>query len=156
MLKENKGITLIALIITIIIVIIIGAIGVKAGRDSIRAGKDNRLLTELDMVQHAVMERYTKYKLTNNENDLVGTRLAYSTAKSVADEMKVNLPEQLTYYELNDSDLKNLGLETSEFTYIVNYPNGIVMNSKEKIANNGEALYKDTGVIRVPTETTDN
>lgn len=147
MVKENKGITLIALIITIIVLIIIGAIGVKAGRDSIRAGKDNRLWTELDMVQHAIMESYTKYKLTNDQNVLVGTRVPYSKAKTVADEMKVTLPEQLTYYELKREDLKKLGLEESEYEYIVNYDNGIVINSKEKLTNNGEALYKDTGMI---------
>ncbi|MBR3249776.1 MAG: hypothetical protein IKF83_03650 [Clostridia bacterium] len=147
MLKENKGITLIALIITIIVLIIIGAIGVKAGRDSIRASKDNRLWTELDMVQHAIMERYTKYKLTNEQQALVGTIKEYSEVKNIADEMKVTLPEQLTYYELRREELKNLGLEESEYEYIVNYDNGIVINSKEKFTNKGEALYKDTGVI---------
>ena len=152
MLKEDKGITLIALIITIIVLIILAAIGVKAGRDSIRASKDNRLLTELDMVQHAVFERYAKYKLVNNTSYLVGTVVSYSEAKSTADKMKVVLPQDATYYKLTPSDLKSLGLEESEYEYIVNYSNGIVMNTKVTETNAGEALYRDSGAIRTADE----
>lgn len=155
MLKENKGITLIALIITIIVLIIIAAIGVRAGRESIRVSKDNRLLTELDMVQHAVFERYSKYKLINDKSYLVGTQITYSEAKSTADKMKVVLPENLAYYKLTPTDLKSLGLEQSEYVYIVNYANGIVMNATEPETNTGEALYTDSGAIRT-ADATDN
>lgn len=144
MLKENKGITLIALIITIIILIILAGIGVAAGRESVKTAKDNKLFVELDMVQHAILERYSKYKLINDEDMLVGTKLTYDEAESVSEQMDRRLPEAGTYYRLTPENIESLGLAKGEHTYIVNYEKGIVLNETVKMTYSGESLYKDT------------
>ena len=64
MLRDNKGITLIALSITIIVLLILAAVTIGGGNESIKMSKNNKLVVELDMVQHACLERYSEYKLT--------------------------------------------------------------------------------------------
>lgn len=144
MLKENKGITLIALIVTIIILLILSSIGVAAGRTSVKTAKDNKAKVELDMVQHAVLERYSKYKLTNAEAILVGTKITYAEAESISEQMDHRLTEEGTYYRLMPSDLELLGISQDKNQYIVNYEKGIAMNETIKNTYAGEALYKDT------------
>ena len=93
--KTNAGITLIALIITIIVLLIIAGITIGGGNVSIKMSKSNKLLAELDMVQHACLERYTEYKLTKNEDLLVGTVVPYTTASTLANKIGYteNFPE---------------------------------------------------------------
>lgn len=144
MLKENKGITLIALVITIIVLLILSSIGVVAGSESIKSAEDNKLLVELDMVQHAVLERYSKYKLVNDKYVLIGTQITYDEAESVSEQMNRRLPEEGTYYRLMPSDLELLGLSKSAHQYIVNYEKGIALNETKKTTHSGNSLYKDT------------
>lgn len=145
MIRDNKGITLIALAITIIVLIIIAGIVLNGGNNSIKMTKSNKMLADLDIVQHACLERYTEYKLTKNESILKGTVITYSEAQNVASSMEINsLSNEGVYYELNPEDLKSLGLSESEDTYIVNYEKGIVMNKTTKQTPNGDNLYKDT------------
>ena len=144
MLKENKGITLIALVVTIIILLILSGIGVAAGRVSVKSAKDNKVLVELDMVQHAVLERYSKYKLINDESILVGTPITYQEAEGISEQMDRRLPDDGKYYRLMPSDLELLGISQDKNQYIVNYEKGIVMNETVQTTYAGEALYKDT------------
>ena len=144
MLKENKGITLIALIVTIIILLILSGIGVAAGRASVKTAKDNKAKVELDMVQHAVLERYSKYKLINDESVLIGTKITYLEAEGVSEQMDRRLPDDGTYYRLMPEDLELLGISQDKNQYIVNYEKGIVLNETIKTTYAGESLYKDT------------
>ena len=82
MLRDNKGITLVALTITIVIILILSTIGMIAGRDSIKASKANKKIIELEMVHHAILERYTEYKITGDEDLLVGRVISYEDAVS--------------------------------------------------------------------------
>ncbi len=43
---------------------IVAGIGIKVGTDQITKTKDATLTSELTMVQHAILEQYTKYKTT--------------------------------------------------------------------------------------------
>ena len=147
MLRDNKGITLIALTITIIVLLIIAGITISGGRESVKMSQSNKLLAELDMVQHACLERYAEYKLTKNENLLIGTQIEYSVAKTLANQMGYtdDFPEEGTFYELNPENsevMQSLGISNIEDTYIVNYENGIVMNKTTTETPLGKALYK--------------
>ena len=62
--KNNKGITLIALAIMIIVIIIIASVTVYSGISAVKDSKEKKLQTELETVQHAVLENYSKYLLT--------------------------------------------------------------------------------------------
>ena len=85
--RNNRGITLIALTITIIVLLIIAAVTIGGGNESIKMSKSNKLLAELDMVQHACLERYAEYKLTKNSRLLVGNEVGYNYARSLASDI---------------------------------------------------------------------
>ena len=142
MLKENKGVTLVALIVTVIVLLILSGIGMYYGIDSIKTANNNALKSEVIMVQHAVLERYSQYKLTRNNEILVGTP-ANSEAASLASQMEVTLKGG-TYYKLNSNDLNNLGITNSTDTYIVNYETGEVLNATHIETMEGEKLYTST------------
>ena len=145
MFRNEKGITLIALTVTIIILLIIAAITIGGGKESIKMTKSNKLLAELDMIQHACLERYTEYKLIHDSSILVGTEVEFSVAQSLASQMGYTIEDEGTFYELNpenSEDIESLGLSQVEDTYIINYENGLVMNKTTPEAPNGEKLFK--------------
>lgn len=151
MLKENKGITIVALVVTIVILLILASVtinGVIQGRDE---AKENKLLSELSMVQHAVTQRYTKYELTKDRDVLVGTKIQTSTLENVPNTInwkvtqfdEINNPER-EYYRVNKSDLVKLGLsgdDKTDSSYVVNYFTGEVYNETSKQTKSGKVLY---------------
>lgn len=159
MLRENKGITLIALVITIIVLLILAGITLRGGNESVKTTRSNKLLTELDMVQHACLERYTEYKLTLNDALLVGESVSsaeYSEVRTLASKKGVTLPAEPegTYYKLDPNSsagkgaLQSLGITNIEDVYIVNYSKGSVMNyttqeTPKVIEGASKYLYKD-------------
>lgn len=149
MLRDNKGVTLIALTITIIVLLILAAITIGGGKESIKMTKSNKLIAELDMVQHACLERYTEYKLTKDSTLLVGTPIDYSSVHDIANEIGYtsNFPAEGEgeFYELNPEnteDIESLGLSQIEDTYIINYENGLTINKTTHETPNGDKLYK--------------
>ncbi len=152
MLRDNKGITLIALTITIIILLILAGITIGGGRESIKMTKSNKLLAELDMVQHACLERYTEYKLTGDISLLIGTEVNYAAVQGLAEELGINtLLSTNNYYRLTPSDLEKIGIQDANDTYIVNYQTGEVINETQKqitsgSGSNNNVLYKYTAV----------
>ena len=137
--KENQGITLIALVITIIVLSILIGITLYSGTGAIRQTQQNKLFTELGMVQHAVMERYYQYTITQDVNLLIGTEA--TTVQNIAQSMGVNLlissPVEIEekYYELSPIQLKEIGIINTDDTYIVNYKTGEVINKTEETIN---------------------
>lgn len=151
MLKEEKGITLIALIVTIVVLIILAGITITGTIQGVDQAKNNTLLANLDMIHHAITERETKYKLTNDENLLVGTKVDISSLTDVPSEIEwkvvqfdgVNNPER-EYYRLSSTNLKELGLSTevsNSASYIVNYYTGEVYNETDKKTSDNKVLY---------------
>ena len=141
--SKNKGITLIALVITIIVLLIIAGITITGSITGVDEANTNKLLTELDMVQHAVLERYTKYSLTKDEDLLVGTQT--SSLPSIGDNnWQIQSPSKPYeyYYTLVPEDLNMLGITNTEDTYIVNYSTGEVYNNTTKTTVSGDILYK--------------
>jgi Tfp pilus assembly protein PilE len=148
--KSNNGITLVALVIMIIVLLILAGVTINAGVESINVSKDNSYVSQLNMVQHEVLERYTEYKVTQNESVLVkGTASkdeVSSTIQSVFDEIGMNISNlkdsnMADYYELEPEDLEDLGIKDSIYTYIVNYKTGEVINITIKQTSEGEPLY---------------
>ncbi len=165
-LRENKGITLIALIVTIVVLLIIAGISINMGITGVDQAGENRLITELEKVQHAVTERYTKYKLTKDTSMLVGTIVdnlptlptkenenktikwkVLQFSDSTDTEIKNKILQERKYYRLSSSDLSKLGLTggTDEYkgsSYIVNYYSGEVYDEVQKQTASGTILYK--------------
>ena len=124
-LNEKKGITLIALIITISVLTILLGVTLYNGVSDIRTARNEKLLSELEIVKHAVYEAYTNYKKTGDEDFIIGTES--NDFDSVASSMGVTLINPVAnsidkkYYELNSANLKDIGLTNISDTYIVNY-----------------------------------
>ncbi len=145
--KEEKGITIVSLVITFILLLIISAVGVNMSINGINSAKDSKLNGELQMVQHAVLEQYTKYKTTRDSVYLVGTKITKEEASNFANEMGVtlaNIPDTYSnkdYYKLDRVDLEAIGIKDSTDEYVINYVSGEVMNITVKKSNNNSPLY---------------
>lgn len=138
--RNNKGVTLVSLVVTIIVLLIIASISIVGGIQGADTAADNKLLTELDMVQHAVLQRYTKYSLTKDKELLVGTEVN-SLPTEITWQVKNPQNDEEKYYELGSSELTNLGITNSKDTYIVNYSTGEVYNKTTPKTNSNEVLY---------------
>lgn len=158
--RNNKGITLIALVITIVVLLIIASISIGGGIEGVKTAAENKLLTELDMVQHAVLERYTKVCIT--KEIVPGTPIAYSEMNNklndyserpkkseytitdldqVQDNQKNDIGTYQYYYKLDFANLKELGITNAKDTYIVNYSTGEVFNETTPKTPSGKTLY---------------
>lgn len=142
--KQEKGITLIALVITIIVLLILAGIAVTSGTIGIGETEDRKLVTELGIVEHAALERYTKANITKEAYP--GT--AYQTLeqlKTDISQMKDEIQLQDTnienYYLLKKEDLEELGITNTEDQYIINYKTGEVINQTKQKTTKGKVLY---------------
>lgn len=145
--KKEKGITIVSLVITFILLLILSAVGINMGISGINSVKDSKLKSELDMVQHAVLEQYTKYKTTRNSVYLVGNKITKEEASNLANEMGVtlaNIPDTYSnkdYYKLEKTALESIGIKDATDEYVVNYISGEVMNITVKKLSNNNPLY---------------
>lgn len=169
--KSNRGITLIALAITIIILIILASVGTYSGISALRNSKENAQISEIGMVQQAVVESYTKYEMVKDMNEnaaeqyLIGQQMNYSDVQDIVDEInskRASTEEKVTlkvsadygnvegttekqpeyYYLLGVNDLEKIGISQAEGdTYIVNYLTGEVINQELLVTGNGIPLY---------------
>lgn len=157
--RKNKGITIISLTITIILLLIIASITISIGMNSFKDSKENLKLSELKMVQQAVLENYTKYKTTKNEMYIFGNKVSYSDMQTLINEInsKNSTGENITlkvsdytsgaldismyYYELSQEDLKEIGISNTDETYIVNFGTGEVINKTLLVTGEGTPLY---------------
>ncbi len=149
MLREEKGVTLIALVVTIIVLLILAGVTISSTMDGVDDAQENKLWSELEAVQHAVVQRYTKYQLTKDTSMLVGKQVNPEPLPN-GKKWKLNQADsteaEKAYYELNTDALSQLGLEpgTGSYTdtYIVNYYTGEVYNkTRQKVPNGETVLY---------------
>lgn len=130
--KNNKGVTLVMLVITIIVVLILAGITIDLSIDSINLTTENQDTSEMLMIQHAIQERYVECLETNNELLLVGTKVDLTiTNKNNDDYYKYNLStkENLEKLGVTGEGIKN-------FKFIINYKTGYV----EKVGSSTPAL----------------
>ncbi len=146
-LRKNKGITMVALVITIIILLILAGISVTGVIRGIDETNESTQISQLEMVQHALLERKTKAQFTKEE-ELPGTEISKENLKKVLNEIKEKTNQEIIlkgkiqdYKELNTTDLENLGISKDNDTYIVNYKTGEVINKTKLTTKSGKILY---------------
>lgn len=149
--KNEKGITLVALILTIIITIMIAGITINLGLDSINSTRDRKLQSELEMVGQATITEYSKaielgyIKEGTNEipKNFIGNPTSTPSALP-SGEWALSNTEAVgykSYFELNPKALEKLDILNSDHTYIINYYTGEVFNQTKQKASSGETLY---------------
>ncbi len=152
--KNEKAITLIALVITIVALIILSSIVVNIGKNSIKESKEDAMLSELGMIQNAILQRKTKADLTKETYPGQMITTAGISLEEVIDEINENKAsgeETIIrkdtnndhYYLLSNENggLEDLGITNSEDAYIVNYETGEVINYTTKLTGTGKPLY---------------
>lgn len=157
--KNEKGITLIALAITIVVLIILASVATYSGAESLRNAKEETKLSELRMLQEAVIENYTKYKVAQDTSYLIGNPMNSSDVTTLMNELNEQSNEQIYfkgiyygdvetevnqpyyYYELTEDDLTEMNLSQVKYTYVVNYETGEVINKTLLATKNGDPLY---------------
>ena len=148
--KNENGITLIALAVMMIVMLIILSVTTYSGISSVKESGKKKLTSELQIVQHAVLEVYTKYQIFNDISYLVGDKI--QSVNDIPAEYKNSLKEkdsaflsnnrtESSYYKLDESKLKDIGVEESNYEYIVCYKTGEVMNITVKKTSDGKLLY---------------
>lgn len=142
-LRKNKGITMVALVITIIILLILAGISVTGVIRGIDETNESRAISQLEMVQHALLERKTKADTTKEElEELPGTTVDPTELRNLITEIKIELRgNEKDYKELSTADLNELGIEKETDTFIVNYKTGEVINKTLKVTKAGRVLY---------------
>lgn len=146
--RENKGITIVSIIVVVILLLIIAGISINGTIKGDKKTEDAVKFTELNMIKQVILERYTKSKLT--KENLPGT--AFSSQSELDDAINavtsdtgktISLKDTnyANYKRLSKEDLSNLGVENEGDSYIVNYNTGEVINETVKITSEGNILY---------------
>ena len=168
--KNQKGITLIALVVTIIILLIIASVATYTGISSIQDSKNQSYMSEVKMLQQVVLENYTKYLTTKDEKYLRGEPINYSEMEDLERNMNSqNSNEDIAlkmldygsvttsknpiyYYRLSENDLKEMEVSVANYedSYIINYYTGEVFNETLKVTGDGVPLYVYATDVEIP------
>lgn len=140
MVRENKGITLIALTITIIILLILASITTYSGISTIKSSKLNKFKQELEIMQSEVQVLYEKYK--DEETIDVGKEISGSGKEEQAEIAFDGAEETNTSgYRLFDAEeIEKLGIDGIERDYLLDIMNKKVI-SLEPFEQDGVAYY---------------
>ena len=120
--KENKAITLVALIITIIVIIALASIIIYNGIGTVKASKFTAFTTEFKIMQTQVNRLYDQYSNGNVEVLNFGEEITEnSQAKVALNAASIPKEEYIDYRYFNIQVIKDLGIEgIKENEFIVN------------------------------------
>ena len=140
--KNNKGISLITLIVTIIVIIILAGVAIYTGYTyNIQKATSTKIYTEMNAISTAVSERGKEHRIDNEAYPYVGTALSNDSPQEVG-----GVSYGDGYYLVKPEELKEIGVKNVTRDYIVNYTTGEVI-SKEPIYMNEKVLHTFDDVI---------
>ena len=152
--NKEKGITLLALVVTIIMLIILASTIVNIGQNKIKESEENAKLSELGIVQNAILQRKTKADLTDEDypgETIIEANINLEKTIEEINNNRASGEEEIikkdddnsNYYFLSTENggLEELGITNSEDAYIVNYETGEVINYTTKLTETGKPLY---------------
>ena len=144
---NNKGVSLMSLIITIIVIVILAGIILNSffGESQDKA-TSARVLNEFIEVENAVSQRGKEHKLDDLIYPYEGTPLSNENSMTINDKTYGN-----GYYYLMRDDLAKLGITGTIKSYIVNYDTGeVILEEPYVIAK--RTIYSKSELIDVETE----
>lgn len=152
--NKEKGITLLALVVTIIMLIILASTIVNIGQNEIKESEENAKLSELGIVQNAILQRKTKADLTDEDypgETIIEANINLEKTIEEINNNRASGEEEIikkdddnsNYYFLSTENggLEELGITNSEDAYIVNYETGEIINYTTKLTETGKPLY---------------
>lgn len=138
---NNNGISMIALIVTIMVLIILSGIVIGVGGNIFNETQNDTSMSELKIVKQAVLEKYAKYIIVNDQDILVGESISKAEVESIISGTDISLRSEDGYYRLTPELLTQIGISNSKDTYIVNYITGEVINSTKLKTKDNQILY---------------
>ena len=147
--KENKGVTLVVLIITIILMIIIAGVAVYVGTSDIDNAKDGLLISELNQINHFAGTCYLNYMRFKSTEEFYGTKLTAAEVSSLFNNLSISpitIPDtynedEKAYYRVTPALLETLGIEKCQNNYVINYITGETINETKLTTSDGTPLY---------------
>ncbi len=150
-LKNNKGVTVVSLIIVVVILVLLASITVYEANGLITITKKQSITTNLLLIQAKV--RIINEQVVFEKDDekkkelLVGTKLSEDASTLNSLKEKKVIPNEDTgenYYLLSQSDLDNMGLEAIDASdgYVVNYETEEIIYIYGVQTEGGVYLYK--------------
>lgn len=143
--KNENGVTILALVVTITIMAIISFAVFYTAKGINTEIDDDILLAELETVHHIVLQEWNKkltlgnsYKYIHEETTVTSTNFDNYKASLSGVTFKKTYDK---YYELTPSDLESLGAKNVSSKYLVCYETGEVANITEYKTDSGEILY---------------
>lgn len=141
-LKNEKGITLIALVITIIVMIIISGVATYSGIQTIESVQKTAFISEMEMIQAKINAIYEERK--NDESKVkyynsIGQDISFANQTKVAKALGETTVEGFRYFQ--SKDLEKINLSDINQDVLINYDTREVISLKgTKI--NGVTYYK--------------
>lgn len=123
-LTNQKGITIIALIITIIIMGILVTVSIQFGTDAIDKSKQEDIKSNMLLIQGRAKIIKDKHTYDEENSSLVGTPISQISGYTISSELQSQINSEkayiLTQEDLNNNGLGNIKTSNTEF-YIVDY-----------------------------------
>ena len=149
--KNNKGITLISLVVMIIIILILAAVGTNTGVSVIRESKYHRAVSEMKVMQTKINEMYEDYKSgeisdittygTSIDSLTSGLQTKANSAYNSVHDTNPEIGEEIDFMYYSSEYIKDvLDLDGVEGDYLVNIKTREVI-SVDGIKNEGEMYY---------------
>lgn len=148
--KNNKGITLITLVVTIVIIMILASVGIYSGVRSLKLAELNRFTTELKIMQTQVNSMYEKLKndetISGQAILSIGTEIL-SSSNDVQNQASIVFTQNASgitssvgykYYSLET--ISNLGIEGITQDFFINIETRSVVSYKG-LEYNGTTYY---------------
>jgi len=126
-LKNQKGITIIALIITIILMIILVSVSIQFGGEAIEKSKEEDIKNNMLLIQGKSKIIKDKHTYDEENSSLVGIPISEATSYTISSELqtKINSNATAQSYILTQEDLNNNGLGNIKISdtmfYVIDY-----------------------------------
>lgn len=172
MLKDQKGITIVALSVTIIVMLIIVSVSFVSGRELLDSSKIKGYITTMYLVKGEVQNMYESYEFNSDDNSLKGKKLdiddtgVYTKINQIYENeilntitneeektlRKAEISEKNVWYILEKDVVNELGIETDMLdkgeVFIVNYKAGVIIYSKG-YNNKEKTIYSLEGLLNL-------
>lgn len=158
-LKNERGITLMALIITVIVLLILASIGIYNGIGTIRSSKYMAFKTELELLQSSVNKIYTENKddlenygvdMTSEQKEIFNVTEVSNVLNSLSSDIE-SIKSGFKYFS-KDYIVSDLGIQEITSDYYINLSKRLII-SVEPFEYEGISYYMieqmDNGIYNV-------
>ena len=151
MIKNNKGITLSALVVTVIVIILLAGITITTSDLVVKKTRSKNMYSNMYLIKGKVETIYEDYTFDNDESVLVGKEhIDADSLEATPYGNGITRGEEDNFWYTWDKDtLKALGFDphmissdSDDVFFIVNYATGEVIYSKGFDDGTGEIKYK--------------